>query len=238
MTRHLLLGGGPLHDFAATTAVVERVAEEQGLRTTTVTEPDEAVALLTDAAAGGAEPFGLLTVDALRWAMAAPAYAAQRHEHAYRITDAAAAALDRHVRAGGGLLALHTAVICFDGHPHWKALCGAAWAWGTSAHPPLGPAHVRLTADGRRHPVTAGVGDFTVDDEVYGFLDEEDGLTPLLTSAHGGRDHPVVWAREVGAGRVVTDVLGHGPASLEHPAHRRLLAQAMAWARRDRPASP
>jgi len=233
VSRHLLLSGGPLHDFAATSAALARLLDEQGLRTEIVDQPDEAVARLRAAAAGAEEPVALLTVNALRWGMAQDGYEAFRDEFAHRLTDPDAAVLDRYVRDGGGLLALHTAVICFDGHPVWRTLCGATWAWGTSAHPPLGPVTVAVTPAGREHPVTVGVDDFTVEDEVYGFLDEGDGLDPLVTGDHGGREHPLVWTRSVGRGRVVTDLLGHGPASLEHPAHRRLLTQAVAWARRD-----
>jgi type 1 glutamine amidotransferase len=86
-----------------------------------------------------------------------------------------------------------------------------------------------VTAAGQDHPVTRGEEGFVIHDEVYGFLDEVDGLEPLLVSAHGGRTHPLLWARSVGAGRVVTDLLGHDPASFAHPVHRRLLARAAAW---------
>ncbi len=52
---------------------------------------------------------------------------------------------------------------------------------------------------------------------------------PLLTGAHGGRAHPLLWARTVGAGRVVTDLLGHSLESFEHPVHRVVLQRAARW---------
>ena len=230
MTRNLLLSGGPTHDFTATSEAVARLLDEQGIRTTAVSDPDAALALLDASAQGQEEPFELLTVNALRWSMDAPRFADQRGQHAYRLTDEGAALLDGYVRGGGGLLALHTAVICFDAHPLWRELCGASWDWATSAHPPYGPARVRVTGPGRDHVLTTGLDDFALDDEVYGFLDEVDDMEPLLTAEHGGRDHPLLWAREVGAGRVVTDLLGHGPTSFEHPAHRTVLRRAAGWA--------
>jgi type 1 glutamine amidotransferase len=238
VTRSLLLTGGPVHDFAATSRAVAALLEEQGLPATVVSDPGAAVDLLRAAEAGVEEPVALFAVNTLRWGMDQPGYEPLRAEHAHRIRDEDAAVLDGFVRSGGGLLALHTAVICFDGHPIWRALCGAAWVWGTSTHPPAGPVEVRVTDVGRSHAVTAGLDDFTVDDEVYGFLDEVDGLIPLLAADHGGREHPLVWARPVGRGRVVTDLLGHGPASFDHPVHRRLLLAAIAWARGDRVETP
>jgi type 1 glutamine amidotransferase len=148
------------------------------------------------------------------------------------------AAVDAFVRSGGGMLALHTAVICFDGAPVWTELCGAAWNWQASSHPPVGPVEVRVTHAGRTHPVTAGDSDFVVDDELYRDLDLVDGLVPLLEGTRAGATHPVLWAREVGAGRVVTDLLGHGPGSIAHPVHRAVLGRAAAWIAGAGPGSP
>lgn len=234
MTANLLLRGGPGHDFDGTSAVLVDALDQVGITTDIVDDPDEAVARLAAAEVGHAPPIDLFTVDALRWSMRQARYdgpggEAVRRLHTYLLPDEGAATIDRFVRSGGGLLALHTAVICFDAHPLWRDLCGAVWRWDESLHPPVGAAAVGVTDAGRAHPVTAGVDDFEVVDEVYGFLDEVADLEPLLTSHHRGRHHPVVWARELGDGRVVTDLLGHDPTSFEHPAHRRIVQQAAAW---------
>lgn len=230
MIRNLLLSGGPAHDFGAASEALAHLLDAEGIRTDVVDDPGVALARLRASLAGRSEPLALLTVHALRWGMELPRYAELRAEHAYHLDAEDAALIDRFVRGGGGLLALHTAVVCFDGHPVWRDLCGAAWDWAASSHPPLGRADVHVTAAGRGHPITAGVDDFVVEDEVYGFLDETDGLVPLLTGAHGGREHPLLWAREVGDGRVVTDLLGHGTSSFEHPSHQLVLRRAAAWA--------
>lgn len=230
MIRNLLLSGGPGHDFAATNGAVALLLDRQGVHTTVVEEPADLVAHLRDADAGRLPPFALLTVNALHWGMDTPRYAHLRPTQARHLDDADARVIESFVRRGGGLLALHTAVICFDAQPRWRALLGASWDWEASSHPPWGAVAARVTPAGRAHPLTAGLGDFVIDDEAYGFLDEMDGLAPLLTAAHGGRDQPLLWAREVGHGRVVTDLLGHGAASTQHPAHRTILTRAAAWA--------
>lgn len=222
MSRALLLTGGPTHPFAETAPLLVDLLAEQGLGVVVVTEPAEAVAALPDV--------DLLVVHALRWAMAQERYAALRTGYAITLPPGDLAALDRFVRDGGGMLALHTAVICFDADPTWHALCGASWDWERSSHPPLGSVDVAVTEAGRAHELTAGLGPFTIEDEAYGFLDELDDLVPLLVTDHGGRTHPLLWARAVGGGRVVTDLLGHGPASFQHPSHRTVLARAIAWA--------
>lgn len=229
MTANVVLSGGPTHQFAVTTAALTELLAGQGVTSTVVSEPTEVVAILRAAEAGVTAPVDLVTVNALRWRMDQERYAGQRDAYAVTLAPADLEVVDRYVRRGGALLALHTAVICFDADPLWHHLCGASWRWDVSSHPPYGTARVDVTLAGRHHPVTRGEEGFVIDDEVYGFLDEVDGLEPLLVSAHGGRTHPVLWARSVGAGRVVTDLLGHDPASFAHPVHRRLLARAARW---------
>ena len=133
------------------------------------------------------------------------------------------------MRGGGGLLACHAAVICFDGDPRWAACVGATWNWDRSMHPPLGEVHVEPTAAGAEHSITRGLDAFRTVDEVYGFLDVAPDVEALMTSSHGGAAHPVLWARAVGRGRVVTDLLGHDAAAMGQPVHREVLARAARW---------
>ena len=86
------------------------------------------------------------------------------------------------------------------------------------------------TDAGRIHPITEGLDDFVVVDEVYRSLDEEPGIVALLTADADGHRHPVLWAREVGKGRVVVDTLGHDHSSVEHPTHRTVIRRAATWA--------
>lgn len=232
MIRHLLLSGGPTHPFEATSAEIVDLLEQspgETFHTTVVTEPAAAIDLL------GQGTWDLLTVNAMRWRMEADRYAHLREGQAFDLLPADAEVLANHVTQGGGLLALHTAVICFDAQPAWHELLGAAWNWTRSSHPPLGDVSVSITDTGRDHAITAGVDGFHLIDEIYRFLDEVDDVEPLLTASPDDRSqpairHPVLWARSVGRGRVVTDLLGHGVESLANPTHRRILQRAAQWA--------
>ena len=228
MIRNLLLTGGPGHEFDAIAGSLDELFREEGIDTIAVSDPDAMIAML--ARATGDEGFDLLTVHALRWGMNEARYAHLREDHSYCLAPADAAVIKDFVLHGGGLLALHTAVICFDAEPTWRELCGAAWNWERSSHPPVGDSSISITHDGRDHPITAGLEGFTIHDEIYGVLDEDPDLVPLLSSAHGGREHPVLWAHNVGSGRVVTDLLGHGIESIDHPIHRSVLRRAARWA--------
>lgn len=227
--RHLLLTGGPGHDFAAAASTITAVAAEAGFETTLVTEPADAVDALRGANLGGPR-WDLFTVYALRWRMAADRYAHERERFAFTLGDDQARVLDEYVTAGGGLLALHTAVICFDANPTWRSLVGATWDWDRSHHAPAGPTAMTPTTAGREHAITRDTLPFALVDELYCDLDVDPAVVPLLVGRGDEHDEPVLWARRHGDGRVVTDVLGHGVASLDHPSHRTLLQRAARWA--------
>jgi type 1 glutamine amidotransferase len=235
VTRNLLLSGGPGHDFGALAGSVTALLHEEGIETTVVTDPTEMLCELSGPERAGGDPYDLLTVHALHWGMAAERYAHLRDAEPYTLPPAGASTIGRFVAGGGGLLALHAAVICFDAEPTWHSLCGASWNWATSSHEPVGDVTVTVTDAGRGHDVTAGLEPFSVLDEVYERLDSDPGLVPLLVSETAGRPRPVLWAREFGEGRTVTDVLGHEPASVEHPSHRSILRRAAVWAARKSP---
>jgi type 1 glutamine amidotransferase len=222
--RNLVISGGPLHDFAATTAALVDLADAAGFASVVPDDPREALDLL------GHDPtWELVTVNALLWQMPAERHAPLREEWAFVLDDAHADALHEHVVRGGGLLACHTAPICFDGHPRWRSLLGASWDWARSHHPPPSRTAVRPTQAGRHHPITARLDDFEVVDEVYAGLDLEGDVVPLLTAEVDGSSQPVLWARTVGSGRVVVDLLGHDHRSLDAPGHVAALAAAIAW---------
>jgi type 1 glutamine amidotransferase len=219
---NLVISGGPLHDFAASTRVLVDAVAVEGVDSTVLEDPREALRLLSE----HPRAWDMVTVNALRWSAGAPRHAHLREEWSFSLTDAESRSIDRYVRDGGGLLACHTAVICFDGDPRWVDCLGASWDWQRSMHPPLGVARVRPTAAAAQHPLTRGIGGFDTADEVYGFLAQSPDLSPLLTSRHGGVDHPVLWERRVGRGRVVVDLLGHDAAAMGHPSHLEVLRRA------------
>lgn len=225
MTANLVLSGGPTHDFAASSGRLDELLSAEGIDSLVEDDLHRGIERLLDPGV----VWDMVTVNALRWTMGAERYRSLRDEWAFALTAEEADALAAHVRDGGGLLALHTAVICFDTQPAWPETVGAAWDWDRSSHPPLGEIGVTVTAAGRRHPLTRGLEPFSIVDEAYGFLREEPGIVPLLTVEHGGREHPVLWARPVGEGRVVTDLLGHDASSFAHPTHAEILRRAARW---------
>lgn len=135
------------------------------------------------------------------------------------------AALRRWLEAGGRWLALHGTnsllrfaadgiVDCPDENPDFMALAGSRFA----AHPPIAPYKITVTrAD---HPMTAGLRDFRVEDELY-LAHRTADLDVLLHTSFAGScpefresewdvaEMPVLYEHRVGQGRVLYLTLGH-----------------------------
>jgi type 1 glutamine amidotransferase len=216
----VLTGGPPGHPFEATAGHLRRVLRGAGYEASVTDDVEGCFATLDD--------YDLLAVNALRWQMLDDRYAAARAEHAFSPSPDGRARVRAFLDRGGALLASHTAPICFDDWPGWGDIVGASWSWVRSSHPPLGPAKVEVRHDA--HPVVAGVdAGFEVVDEIYGHMDLRPDVEPLAWGTAGDGHHPVLWAREVGGGRVVYDALGHDERSFAVAAHRRILTQAVRW---------
>jgi uncharacterized protein len=223
--RALLLSGSgryadPWHPFAATSARIAEVLEEDGITTTVTDDVDAALAALP-----GTAP-DLLVVNI--GAPDGPAPEGGDHAPGDPAVDAAArAGLLAHLAEGRPLLALHVSSTSLHFVPEWEAILGGIWVRGTTMHPDYDRARVRVETDA--HPIVAGIRDFDVDDERYSFLRVADDVRALAWHEHEGRRHPLLWAREHEGARVVYDALGHDAASYDSPEHRGIVARSASW---------
>lgn len=125
------------------------------------------------------------------------------------------------VENGKGLVGIHgtgwwiggRAVMLVGGHANW--------------HPPGLTFTVHI--DDSEHPVTQGLNDFEVDDEIY-ISAYEPALHVLASAEWHGRAHPMAWVKPYGNGRVFYTTLGHGPNTFERPAMQTLISNGVRWA--------
>jgi type 1 glutamine amidotransferase len=143
-------------------------------------------------------------------------------------------ALAAAVAEGKGIVALHGSnIMGWDGdgiaaadRPFFDLLGNRYLSHGPGHHE--GRHTIEIVGE---HPVTAGVDSFELFDEYYEFETADDDIT-VLAQRHraDGVVIPVMYAREVGAGRVVYLALGHDMRAWGEPSFRVLVQQAMAWA--------
>lgn len=135
--------------------------------------------------------------------------------------------LDANRLSGKPLLAFHLSAAAFKEYPGWRPWLGGEWVVGTSMHPPISAATVRLMTGAR--PIVAGLSEIAVFDEMYSYLETEPGNVVLATHRYEGIDHPLAWAREVDGGRVVYNGLGHDIRSYDSTNHITFIQNAARW---------
>ena len=138
---------------------------------------------------------------------------------------------------GVGLVVLHHAIANYPDWPGYREIIGAAYFRKETeidgvTHPKSEYTHdvdVSIKVADDTHPVTAGLTDFSLNDEVYRKWILDPGNRVLLTTDHPESDPALCWVRNYAVSRVVCIQPGHGPGSFADTSFRRLVSQAIFW---------
>lgn len=151
------------------------------------------------------------------------------------LTPAGRQQLAAYVESGGGFVGVHAAACTEDEWSYYGELLGARFA----RHPEYQPGKVVI--EDRDHPATQhlpAVWEFT--DEWYDVRSNPRAAVRVLATADEssyngggmGEDHPLVWCREQGEGRVFYTALGHAAEAYEDEDFRAHLLGGINWAAR------
>jgi type 1 glutamine amidotransferase len=154
----------------------------------------------------------------------------------YTISDEQKAKFLALLKKGVGLVVLHHALVSYQDWPDYERIIGGLYPEAADKRGVVtekaGYEHdvdIPVTIVARDHPITAGLKDFTLHDEIYWGYRVGSDVTPLITTSHAKSGKPLGWCREEGKARVVYLQLGHGPQAFEDANYRRLLANSMRW---------
>ena len=205
----LLLLGGHYHDFAGFEAAVRQVLEPEC----------EIEATYDPERLGSLKDVG--TVMLYTCHVEPPRHENEGLRYVEGIPDRETAALVEWVRSGGGLAAVHSATTIRESNRKLIRLVGGRFL----SHPPRLSFTVYPLS--RPHPVTDGVGAFSIVDELY--TQEVGEVDVHMAAVSDDVMHPMVWTRTEGDGRVVHLAPGHDREVWHHPSYQRLLRQSIAW---------
>lgn len=145
------------------------------------------------------------------------------------ISDEAKENLVNFVKGGKGLYVQHLASASFKEWDEFVKLAGRKWVMGTSGHGPRSNFPVKI-AD-KDHPVTKGLEDFKIFDELYAKLQ---GDTPIHVLVEADSDwsnatEPLVFSMEYGKGRSIQNALGHDYKAIKNPTMKQLICRSVEW---------
>ena len=156
----------------------------------------------------------------------------------YDMADMDGEAERRHLRefleAGKGMVVLHHAIIDNRRWPWWyeevaggRYLMEAEGALKASTYEHDVRLKVRPVG---KHPVTDGIGEFAIVDEVYNYLWRSPKSRVLLEADRPEGEKAVAWIGPWEKSRVVVIQLGHGREAHENANYRKLVRNAILWA--------
>jgi type 1 glutamine amidotransferase len=168
---------------------------------------------------------------------------ADRRDPEFKFSRIQQEAIFELIRSGHGYVSIHAADnAAADWLPTWKDMLG-----GVFSHVGLPDGKTRkgtytVKVADTTSPITQGLKDFSLTDELYYHVQMQPDVQPLATIEHDGVVWPVAWTRTFGKGRVFHTVLGHRGWNdpdqadpLRNPSLARLIIQGVDWVAAGRP---
>jgi type 1 glutamine amidotransferase len=139
------------------------------------------------------------------------------------------------LKLGKGMVFLHHSQCSYQDWEGYKTIVGGKYHEEKNSPQTSTYQHdVKFTVkiSDSKHPVTRGLKDFEILDEVYGNTEVLPSVTPLLTTDHQLSSKTIGWTHEIEKSRIVYIQPGHDKNAYENVQYRRLLKQAIQFVSR------
>jgi type 1 glutamine amidotransferase len=161
---------------------------------------------------------------------------ADRRDPEFKLSYAQQEFLLSYVRSGHGYVSIHGADNAPpDWLPEMRAMLGGVFSHFGQPDGKVRKGTYTVKIADAAHPITRGLTDFELTDELYYQIQMETGVVPLATVAFEGKDWPVAWTQTYGQGHVFHTPLGHRdfgpdkPDPLRDPNLTKLVVQGVDW---------
>ena len=155
----------------------------------------------------------------------------------FPITDEQRANYEKLLQAGMPLLVYHHSIGGYDTWPKYREIAGGAYLYKNmeidgKTWVPSDYKHdieMKIAVADKNHPITKGVGDFTILDEAYKNVYVRDDVHVLLTTDHPLSTKQIAWTTSYGKSPVFTIMLGHDKHAFANENLRTLIKQGIEW---------
>lgn len=149
------------------------------------------------------------------------------------IDDVQKAAFIKLLEKGKGVVFLHHSLASYQAWDEFEKIIGGRYIEsGTDQETSTYQHDVEFTVQvaDENHPITKGIKDFVIHDEVYGNFRVRPEVQPILETSHPESGAIIGWTNYYGKSRIVYIQPGHDHHGYENPDFQRLLKQALDWA--------
>ncbi|MHC4176857.1 MAG: ThuA domain-containing protein [Planctomycetota bacterium] len=142
------------------------------------------------------------------------------------------------LKKGIGLVSLHHNMGAHRDWDQFRRIIGgkfflAPTKIGGKEYPKSGWEHdqqLKVTVTDQKHPITKGLKDFDIHDEVYNNYFTAPKVKVLLKTDHPKNDPELAWVKRFGNSRVFYFMLGHDRKAYENENFREIVARGIRWA--------
>jgi type 1 glutamine amidotransferase len=146
------------------------------------------------------------------------------------ITDEEKANYYKLLKLGKGLVFLHHSQCSYQEWNEYKTIVGGKYHEEKNTPQTSTYQHdITFTVKiaNSKHPVTRGIKDFEILDEVYGNTEVLPGITPLLTTENPQSSKIIGWTHQKENSRIVYIQPGHDKNAFQNKSYRQLVWQAI-----------
>lgn len=150
-----------------------------------------------------------------------------------KASDAAKERLLTLLKRGKGLVAMHHALGTYQDWPEYEKIIGGKFflkpAGGHDVSTYKHDVEIPVRIADPKHPIVAGMKDFTIHDETYGRFAVAADVRPLLATDHPDSGKTLAWTNRYGNARVVYLQLGHDAKAYANESFRTVLHRSIQW---------
>jgi len=212
----LIISGSNNHEWQSTTAHLQKMYEENGLFKVEITENPDTLSYTIF------KQYDAVVSNWNAWP-----------ENTRRWPAETESGLLKYIDEGGGFALFHAASAAFYDWEAYQKLVGSTWGDSTR-HGKIAP--FKVSIKDQYHPVTQGLADFWIADELWVNSATQPDIhilaEALSDTANNGRGmmEPVVLMNTYGKGHIFHNILGHNVRAMKNTGWKTLMLRGTEWA--------
>lgn len=138
---------------------------------------------------------------------------------------------------GKSILFLHHSLVSYQDWDEFENIIGGRYYQSTNKEDSLKfiqstyrhDVDIPVQIVDKNHPITKGLEDFVIHDEIYGKYKILPNVSPIITTTHPESEKVIGWTNQYGKSKIVYIQLGHDHHSFDDKNYRLLIKQSIDW---------